>query len=62
MVNCGQREGGGPLSEALIKDFHLGCIMEPVSIQMDEDKRAKMGSLQHTPSFHRYLEATVALL
>ena len=39
--------------------------MEPVSIQMDEDKRAKMGSLQHTPSFHRCLqdlEATVELL
>ena len=39
--------------------------MEPVSIQMDEDKRAKLGSLQHTPSFHRCLqdlEATVGLL
>ena len=36
--------------------------MEPVSIQMDEDKRAKMGSLQHTPSFHRCLSRTTFCL
>ena len=61
LVNFSQVGVVDPVLEAPIKDFHLGSLMEPVSIQMDEDKRPKMGSLQHTPSFHRCLEATVAL-